>query len=140
MRSDGTLKDASEIVWYNDKDDNMPIVPSGTVQKGKFPFASLPPHTLKNHQHEIKEPGTLHGCRRSSEQSKKVMIRTRLHILAKVLAREKKCKRKREVLSNPEDKPYTSTLASSSDSEGDRSITEIAPDEVCFCPLNCHLY
>lgn len=52
----------------------------------------------------------------------------------------KHSKRKREVFSDPEDKPYASTVASGSDSESDSSsIPEIAPDEVCFRPLNCHV-
>ena len=41
----------------------------------------------------------------------------------------KKGKRKHDVLSDPEDKPYTSTSTSTSDSEID-SVAEIAPDEV----------
>jgi hypothetical protein len=79
LQSDGTLKNASEIVWYNDKDDDMPIATLSTVQTGKFPFRSSPSHILKVHQHEIKEHGTLHGCRKSSKLNKKTMNRTCVH-------------------------------------------------------------
>jgi hypothetical protein len=52
---------------------------------------------------------------------------------------KRKHEARREVLSDSGDKPYTS--ASSSDSESDSSsVTEIAPDEVRFFPLNYHLH
>lgn len=37
LNADGTLKDASEITWYNDKDDTTPIA-SGSNPPRKFPF------------------------------------------------------------------------------------------------------
>jgi hypothetical protein len=83
LKSDGTIKDASEIVWYNDKDDDMPIATSSTVQTGKFPFGSPPSHILKAHQHEITEHGTLHGCREPSKLNKKTMNQTCIHSAAK---------------------------------------------------------
>ncbi|KAF8223677.1 hypothetical protein L208DRAFT_1381377 [Tricholoma matsutake] len=39
LQSDGTLKDASDIVWYNDKDDDMPIASTSTVQTD-MPYTS----------------------------------------------------------------------------------------------------
>ena len=35
LNEDGSLKDASEIVWYNDKDSEVPIA-SGSVPTGMF--------------------------------------------------------------------------------------------------------
>jgi hypothetical protein len=37
LNADGTLKDASEMTWYNDKDDMTPIA-SGSNASCKFPF------------------------------------------------------------------------------------------------------
>jgi hypothetical protein len=88
LRANGTLKDASEIVWYNDKDDDMPIVSASTVQTGKFLFDSLPPHVLNAFQSELNECETLHGCKKSLKQSNKLMTQTRVHDLGH-LAREK---------------------------------------------------
>jgi len=42
LNADGTLKDASKITWYNDKDDMTPIA-SG----------SNPPHMIHFHIHTI---------------------------------------------------------------------------------------
>lgn len=52
-------------------------------------------------------------------------------------------KRKHEVLSDPEDEPYTSSQAGSldSDSDTDDSTTEIiTPNEVNSDPLACYFY
>lgn len=57
------------------------------------------------------------------------------------LRQRKHSKCKREVLSDPEDKPYNSTasLGSDSESESESSIMGIMPDEVSFGPLDCRL-
>ena len=54
----------------------------------------------------------------------------------------KSCSKRKhvEVLSDPEDKPYASTLSLSTDSESGSSVVGIMPDEVSFLLLNCHLH
>jgi hypothetical protein len=40
LRADGTLKDASEIVWHHDKDDDVPMAP---LSPGEYQFSSSVP-------------------------------------------------------------------------------------------------
>ncbi|KAI9456406.1 hypothetical protein F5148DRAFT_1151338 [Russula earlei] len=51
LRPDGTLKDASDIVWFNDKDDDTPIASTSTVQTDLHPW----PHRRKynKRRHEV---------------------------------------------------------------------------------------
>ncbi|KAH9173891.1 hypothetical protein EDB89DRAFT_1905048 [Lactarius sanguifluus] len=126
LRSDGTLKDASEIKWYNDKDDDMP--------------SAVPPNIVPT---QIASPSERKKRKRNTARMEEI-IRAEQESDESVtfpLPRQKKKKRKRkpEVLSDPEDKPYTS-VASGFDSESDgSSIAEIAPDEVHLDPHNCHI-
>jgi hypothetical protein len=41
LRSDRTLKDTSEIVWYTDKDDDMPMASTSAVQTGRHHSSSF---------------------------------------------------------------------------------------------------
>ncbi|KAH8977160.1 hypothetical protein EDB86DRAFT_3093001 [Lactarius hatsudake] len=111
LRSDGTLKDASEIPWYGDKDDDMPMAPPVIVQ---------PRIEQKKRKRNTAWMEEIIRAEQESDESD-----TQPH-----QKKKKRRKHKPEVLSDPEDKPYT-TVASGFDSESDSSsITEIAPDEI----------
>ena len=44
VRSDGTLKDASEIEWHFDEDDDLPIAPTGATSSATHIPTDVPMH------------------------------------------------------------------------------------------------
>ena len=44
VHSDGTLKDASEIEWHFEEDDNLPIAPTGATSSVTHIPADVPMH------------------------------------------------------------------------------------------------
>ncbi|KAH8995895.1 hypothetical protein EDB86DRAFT_2829407 [Lactarius hatsudake] len=111
LQSDGTLKDASEIPWYGDKDDDMPMAPPVIVQ---------PRIEQKKRKWNTAQMEEIIRAEQESDESDTQPCQKK----------KKRRKHKPEVLSDPEDKLYT-TVASGFNSESDSSsITEIAPDEM----------
>ncbi|KAI9441140.1 hypothetical protein F5148DRAFT_1293400 [Russula earlei] len=109
LQPDGTLKDASDIVWFNDKDDDTPIASASTVQ------------TARNQQTQntARMQEIIEAEQASSESDSHPWPHWRKY---------NKCRR--EVLSVPEDMPYASTMSLGSSSESDNTITEITRDEI----------
>lgn len=98
----------------------MPIASTSTVQTGKFPLCSLP-CMLKAPQCKIHKSGIAAWMWEIIE-AEQVSDESDSHPRP---CWRKYSKHRHEVLSDPEDMPYTSTS-----SESDDTITEIMPDEV----------
>ena len=138
LRPDGTLKDASEIVWYNDKDDDVPMAPPIPIQSCMsylllFPPISYPTCDLALPARNPRTQNT--ACMREIIKAEQEPDDLDLH---RQWRHKKPNKHKWEVLSNLEDEPYSlSTGSSDSDSktESDSSI-QVLPDEVHFTPLS----
>ncbi|KAI9447096.1 hypothetical protein F5148DRAFT_1153540, partial [Russula earlei] len=111
LQPDGTLKDASDIVWFNDKDDDTPIASASTVQTGS---------SVQNQR--TQNTAWMWEIIEAEQASSESDLHPWPH-------RRKYNKRRCEVLSVPEDMPYASTMSLGSSSESDNIITEITCDE-----------